>query len=1107
MTRKILSTIIVLTMIFTLLSGAISVNRVKAATTWYVATTGNDTTGDGSQSNPYKTIGKAVSVAVNGDTINVAAGTYDEENIVITKGITLQGAGRDSTFIAPSTATNNNTITVRNPTGDVKIDGFNFVMQPKPDYGSAVSITGTTIAVDSATVTISNNKVTGSNDGYKGDFGFYGQGNNAKIVITGNIIDKTGANSICMEQQIGTTVVEGNTFYITNDVFYDPYFSMVYNGKTVSTPQIVQGNTFYLDHSGTGYSEAITFDTAVLNGWYGTTGDTGHYTNIQIKDNIIYTGGPYARGIGIFDRSYALGNGTITGVVITGNRIIGESSTDADTYGISLRGDVRNTVIQNNEISNILTGFRIMRSSDTPSGIDVHPIGSDISLNKVVSTIVPVSTECTDIANASLNYWGTTDPAAINIAGSNIDFTPIISNGTDTDPATPGFQPSLSALIVHTRGGQSGGKSRIQEGVDAVTSGGTVTVTPGEFPEQVVINKSLTLHGAGAASTTIQVPDTLTATTWTHRGTAFNTLIEVNGASAHGITVNISGFTIDGLNKSSANPRYTGIVYHNADGTISNNIITMFGSDPVAGEDGWGVFVVEGCNVTISNNTIDNWGKGGIVVDGDDDIPNTDITATVTGNIITGAGDILTSAQNGIQISRGATGTISGNGISNIGFTPTTYSAAGILVYKTDHVTVSENELNSTETGVYVQDQNTSGGTSGNVVSDNNITGSKYGVYVLRSSKTEISGNIIDGSTYFGVRVGSGSANTTITNNTIKNSAYDGIHIESSSAAITGVVITSNDILNNNTTEDTTSGGIFVGQSGSGSVDASQVQAHFNNIVGNKQYGILNMAATGAVDATYNWWGDESGPSGEGPGTGNAVSDNVDYSPWLVPNISVTKSDSPDPVAQGMPLTYTLNWTMGSTWAIWDGTAIDITTVNIPSGLTFDNVLLKDTLPPEVTYVSCTDGGTHSLGVITWNLGTYIPGTSGSITVNVNVNLDTPDGTITNNVEIIYGSLRRLDTETTTVQKGAQSVYSFYDSRSNAYVMINLSTPRWRVTIPSKGYDTGWMSFRRYTRTNNHFWGEYADTRYHFIIDFYSSGRYHIIFDDRVTRISIKIAN
>jgi len=307
--------------------------------------------------------------------------------------------------------------------------------------------------------------------------------------------------------------------------------------------------------------------------------------------------------------------------------------------------------------------------------------------------------------------------------------------------------------------------------------------------------------------------------------------------------------------------------------------------------------------------------------------------------------------------------------------------------------------------------------------------------------------------------------------------------------------------------------GVILCYSGTNNPQMKNVTIEHSNIYGNGAYGVnvsswpLGMVITEVFDARYNWWGDESGPSGVGPGTGDEVTANVDYSPWLVPNISVTKSDSPDPVAQGMPLTYTINWSMGSTWATWDGTTISNTAVNIPSGLTFGNVSLKDTLPSEVTYVSCTGGGTHSSGVITWNLGTYTPGKTGSITLKVNVNLNTPDGTITNNVEIIYDLLKRLDTETTLVQKGAQSVYSFYDSRSNTYFMIDLSAPRWRVTILSKGYDTGWMSFKRYTKTNNHFWGEYADTRYHFIIDFYSSGRYHIIFDDRVTRISIKIAN
>jgi hypothetical protein len=39
------------------------------------------------------------------------------------------------------------------------------------------------------------------------------------------------------------------------------------------------------------------------------------------------------------------------------------------------------------------------------------------------------------------------------------------------------------------------------------------------------------------------------------------------------------------------------------------------------------------------------------------------------------------------------------------------------------------------------------------------------------------------------------------------------------------------------------------------------------------------------VDARYNWWGDASGPSGFGPGTGGSVSQWVNYTPWLTDSV------------------------------------------------------------------------------------------------------------------------------------------------------------------------------------------------------------------------------
>jgi hypothetical protein len=60
-------------------------------------------------------------------------------------------------------------------------------------------------------------------------------------------------------------------------------------------------------------------------------------------------------------------------------------------------------------------------------------------------------------------------------------------------------------------------------------------------------------------------------------------------------------------------------------------------------------------------------------------------------------------------------------------------------------------------------------------------------------------------------------------------------------------------------------------------------EVHFNNIVYNSDYGLVNDAGD-MVDATYNWWGDASGPyhpTLNPGGSGNPVDDDVFFEPWL----------------------------------------------------------------------------------------------------------------------------------------------------------------------------------------------------------------------------------
>jgi hypothetical protein len=114
--------------------------------------------------------------------------------------------------------------------------------------------------------------------------------------------------------------------------------------------------------------------------------------------------------------------------------------------------------------------------------------------------------------------------------------------------------------------------------------------------------------------------------------------------------------------------------------------------------------------------------------------------------------------------------------------------------------------------------------------------------------------------------------NITISENLINNSDRFGINIKGQD-----ILIENNDIQNNGHS------GINVAEY---VIETKNVAIHHNNFIGNKNFGVvINKGGdVGDViaDATCNWWGAVSGPSGSGLGSGDAVSENVIYSPWLL---------------------------------------------------------------------------------------------------------------------------------------------------------------------------------------------------------------------------------
>jgi hypothetical protein len=132
------------------------------------------------------------------------------------------------------------------------------------------------------------------------------------------------------------------------------------------------------------------------------------------------------------------------------------------------------------------------------------------------------------------------------------------------------------------------------------------------------------------------------------------------------------------------------------------------------------------------------------------------------------------------------------------------------------------------------------------------------------------------------------NADITITGTTFQGNGAWGVLIWGNT--LTDVLIQDCSVLNNDGLGGGYYGIDFAADDGSwtylGSMD--NVAVHNTNITGHTVGGGVknrNAVATAIVDATCNWWDDASGPynlASNPTGTGDAVTDYVDYGPWLL---------------------------------------------------------------------------------------------------------------------------------------------------------------------------------------------------------------------------------
>lgn len=252
----------------------------------------------------------------------------------------------------------------------------------------------------------------------------------------------------------------------------------------------------------------------------------------------------------------------------------------------------------------------------------------------------------------------------------------------------------------------------IQDGVDAAGSGDEVCVeaSGGPYREQVVVNEDLILKGLGgpvldapADPADFTIPESANST-WEPVIFAFGGT-ETGGAvgGAGTVDVNLRGFTIDGGGRSGGGPRYPAVLYRNANGTVADNTVRNMG---VGGRETFGILAYGDSDVSIRDNTVSGYERGGVGANGDGGAHPAP-SVEIVGNRLTGSGDGTRTgwAPNGIQLGFGATGRVMDNDVERSRWAAKegdSWAASCILVFESDGVKIRGNEVSNCDVGIGV---------------------------------------------------------------------------------------------------------------------------------------------------------------------------------------------------------------------------------------------------------------------------------------------------------------------------------------------------------------------------------------------------------------------
>jgi hypothetical protein len=701
----------------------------------YCTGTGSDGN-SGTAASPFATLSRALDAAVAGDYIYVDAGTY-AERVFFGKSINLVGAGADLVkFIWPTTVTPsfvfNNTPNYiqfdsfngdENNGGEIKpvntvnvsgitIDGENRVFNEKAfvyglrfhNAGGTIEncvfknfqnpgVTDPTFKTDRAVyfltnpttsvlVNFNNNRVENFYN-----FGLMGEGEGLTLNATGNEIIGNGISTIRQRgiamNFIKNTRIEGNTIREISKFNDGANRSFAASAFAIATPSVIKNNLVLNSNAGFLFTDC----------------------NLSIEENEMPT--PQLFGF------FLQGSAGTSNMSLLSNKISGSEVGIATS--IFNQGKL-NVDLQQNSISNA-------------------------SVKTIVNNGGPSIT-------ATCNWLGATDVNAIygSITGA-ATVSSWLTNGTDAMPDTRGFQatgiPCETAptafyvndnstegdLLTDAIGNDANPGTKelplasVKRAMEIALPGSVIHVDAGNYSEQVLIRKTLTIRGAGRDKTNFHLPDNMVLNyQTTGGGVTYDNYAVFHAQDVTGAT--IQNIAVDGGNTNFNKGRLYGISLQRSSGVVNGCEVRNFknnNSNNPVWATGSGIIGINFAstvrNIEVFDNIVKDFYYSGIIMSG----PT--VNYQVYNNTIEGNGS-SEFYQNGIE-AYGGNGSVKNNSISNITeFTAIDATeAAGIAVgANVGAIEINGNRISNAEAGIIF-------GNNNHIVKNNEISGSLvYGI-------------------------------------------------------------------------------------------------------------------------------------------------------------------------------------------------------------------------------------------------------------------------------------------------------------------------------------------------------------------------------------------